>query len=101
MHLLDQAVDEALSPQPKLPLPLKIAVVTETWPPDVNGVSITLSRMTLGLVALGHRVDLIRPYSLQAAASGAGLEAIAQTFVRGVPIPDIVLFRWACPLSDI
>lgn len=42
-------------------LPLRIAVVTETYPPEVNGVAMTLERLTTGLLKLGHQVTLVRP----------------------------------------
>lgn len=40
---------------------LRIALVTETYPPEVNGVAMTLRCMVEGLIARGHRVQLIRP----------------------------------------
>lgn len=40
---------------------LRIALVTETYPPEVNGVAMTLKRMVDGLIERGHRVQLIRP----------------------------------------
>ena len=40
---------------------LRIALVTETWAPEVNGVAMTLGRMVDGLVRRGHGVQLIRP----------------------------------------
>ena len=40
---------------------LRIALVTETYPPEVNGVAMTLGRMVDGLLERGHRVQLIRP----------------------------------------
>ncbi len=40
---------------------LRIAVVTETYPPEVNGVARTVQRMVQGLLARGHRIDLFRP----------------------------------------
>lgn len=40
---------------------LRIALVTETYPPEVNGVAMTLQRMVDGLLRRGHRVQLIRP----------------------------------------
>lgn len=40
---------------------LRIALVTETYPPEVNGVAMTLRCMVDGLIARGHRVQLIRP----------------------------------------
>ena len=40
---------------------LHIDVVTETFPPEVNGVAMTLGRLTTGLQSLGHTVQLFRP----------------------------------------
>ncbi|MBV1774408.1 glycosyltransferase family 1 protein [Burkholderiaceae bacterium DAT-1] len=42
-------------------LPLRIAFVTETFPPEVNGVAMTVGRMVTHLTARGHHIDLIRP----------------------------------------
>jgi glycosyltransferase involved in cell wall biosynthesis len=41
--------------------PLHIDVVTETFPPEVNGVAMTLGRLTGGLQSLGHAVRVFRP----------------------------------------
>jgi len=40
---------------------LRIAVVTETSPPEVNGVAMTLGRLVNGLQVRNHQVQLIRP----------------------------------------
>jgi glycosyltransferase involved in cell wall biosynthesis len=40
---------------------LRIAVVTETYPPEVNGVAMTIGRLVGGLQARNHQVQLIRP----------------------------------------
>lgn len=40
---------------------LKIAFVTETYPPEVNGVAMTVGRLVSGLRQLGHRVEVLRP----------------------------------------
>jgi glycosyltransferase involved in cell wall biosynthesis len=40
---------------------MKIALVTETFPPEVNGVAMTLGRLVAGLRARGHRVEIVRP----------------------------------------
>ena len=39
---------------------MRIAVVTETWPPEINGVALTLSRLVQGLSARHHSIQLIR-----------------------------------------
>jgi glycosyltransferase involved in cell wall biosynthesis len=40
---------------------LRIAVVTETYPPEVNGVAMTLGRLVDGLQIRNHQIQLIRP----------------------------------------
>ncbi len=40
---------------------MRIALVTETFPPEVNGVAMTLSRLVGGLRARGHVVEVVRP----------------------------------------
>ncbi|MEO8460656.1 MAG: glycosyltransferase family 1 protein [Dokdonella sp.] len=40
---------------------MQIAIVSETWPPEVNGVALTVHSLARGLQALGHRVQVIRP----------------------------------------
>lgn len=41
---------------------LKIAIVTETWSPEVNGVALSLLHICKGLQKLGHKILLIRPF---------------------------------------
>jgi glycosyltransferase involved in cell wall biosynthesis len=40
---------------------LRLAVVTETYPPEVNGVALSLSRFVEGLRERNHEIQLIRP----------------------------------------
>ena len=40
---------------------LKITFVTETFPPEVNGVAMTVGRLVSGMRERGHRVSVIRP----------------------------------------
>jgi glycosyltransferase involved in cell wall biosynthesis len=40
---------------------LRLTVVTETYPPEVNGVAMTLKRAVDGLRERGHTVQLVRP----------------------------------------
>jgi len=41
---------------------MRIAYVTETYPPEVNGVALTAARAVAYLRQRGHTVDLIRPH---------------------------------------
>jgi glycosyltransferase involved in cell wall biosynthesis len=43
------------------PRRLRIAVVTETYPPEINGVASTVLKLVNGLVARGHELQLVRP----------------------------------------
>ncbi|HYM86332.1 MAG TPA: glycosyltransferase family 1 protein [Pseudoxanthomonas sp.] len=40
---------------------MRYAIVTETYPPEVNGVALTVQGLELGLRARGHDVTLVRP----------------------------------------
>jgi glycosyltransferase involved in cell wall biosynthesis len=40
---------------------MRIAFVTETYPPEINGVAITVARTAAYLRSRGHEVELIRP----------------------------------------
>lgn len=65
---------------------LRIAVVTETYPPEINGVAITLKRVVDGLRSRGHLVQLVRPRQ----ASETPLTQLADTgdvLLRGMAIP--------------
>ncbi|MEB3767059.1 glycosyltransferase family 1 protein [Acinetobacter sp. MD2] len=44
---------------------LKIAMVTETWPPELNGVAQSLMYLCQGLQNKGHQILLIRPEQSQ------------------------------------
>ena len=64
---------------------LRIAVVTETYPPEINGVAMTISRMVEGL-RLRHVVELIRPRQNMQDHAKHEL-TLQEVLVRGIPIP--------------
>ena len=65
---------------------LRIAYVTETYPPEVNGVSMTVARVVEGMRARGHRVQLIR-LRQHAADTAARTGTCEEVLLRGLPIP--------------
>jgi glycosyltransferase involved in cell wall biosynthesis len=73
---------------------MRIAYVTETWPPEVNGVAMTASRTVAFLREKGHLVDLIRPR--QGALAESALLDPAM-LVPGVPIPMYQDVRFGAP----
>jgi glycosyltransferase involved in cell wall biosynthesis len=64
---------------------LRVAVVTETYPPEVNGVARTLARMVEGLHSRGHDVQLVRPQQPEPAIEHR--PRFEQLMVRSMPIP--------------
>ena len=50
--------------------PLRIAFVTETYPPEVNGVAMTLAELVRRLHARHHQIELIRPRQGHEVAAG-------------------------------
>ncbi|QYY36202.1 glycosyltransferase family 1 protein [Ruficoccus sp. ZRK36] len=64
---------------------MKIALVTETFPPEVNGVAMTLHRLVTGMNARGHAMNVVRPR--QKADSEGPIHDFPEDFVRGYPIP--------------
>ena len=65
--------------------PLRVSMITETYPPEINGVAMTAGRFVAGLVALGHQVQLIRPRQEQDHnRSDSEYELLT---VKGIPIP--------------
>ena len=40
---------------------MQVAIVTETWPPEINGVALTVQSLARGLRSLGHAVEVVRP----------------------------------------
>lgn len=65
---------------------LRLSVVTETWPPEINGVALTLSRLVQGLCARNHQVQLIRPRQAREEAARHDL-GFQELLMRGMPIP--------------
>lgn len=65
---------------------LRVAVVTETYPPEVNGVAMTTGRLVEGMLRHGHRVQLVRPRQ-SAADAPASAGAFEEVLSRGMPIP--------------
>lgn len=68
------------------PANLRIALVTETYPPEINGVAMTLGRMVEGLAGRGHRIQLVRPRQAND-AEPPGPNGVEHALVRGFAIP--------------
>jgi glycosyltransferase involved in cell wall biosynthesis len=71
---------------------LRVAVVSETWPPEVNGVAKTAARFVEALRSRGHDLQLVRPR--QGANDRAGSEEV---LMRGMTIPRYPDLRMGLP----
>jgi glycosyltransferase involved in cell wall biosynthesis len=72
--------------------PLRVTLVTETYPPEVNGVAITLGHLVRGLGERGHRVTVVRPRPVAGGPGGDG-----EVRVPGLPLPRYPLLRFGLP----
>jgi len=88
--------------------PLRIAFVTETYPPEVNGVAMTLAELVRRLQARQHQITLIRPRqghervgqtspSANQTSQVNGRLPIEEFLVHGVQIPRYSQLRMGLP----
>lgn len=77
---------------------LRVAVVTETWPPEVNGVAQTMAQVVQGLRQRGHTLQLVRPCQGPRDAA-IEQERYAEVLTRSLPLPRYPQLRmgWPCP----
>jgi glycosyltransferase involved in cell wall biosynthesis len=76
-----------------------LVVVTETYPPEINGVANTMYQLVTGLRTLGHQVLLVRPR--QRADRGVLAQNEDLLLVPGVPIPSYRGLRFGLPLGGM
>lgn len=76
---------------------LNVALVTETYLPEVNGVAMTLGRLAAGLAARGHRVQIVRPRQKH---EKTGQQADGCLLTPGIPIPRYPELRFGLPVTD-
>lgn len=90
---MDSIVIEQLATNKKS---LRLAIVTETYPPEVNGVAKSLSRFVEGLCALNHEIQLIRPrqHSDKTAVPRSDLQEV---LTSGLPIPNYPNLKMGLP----
>ena len=95
---MENTVDSSivLEEYPAIRPSMRIAVVTETWPPEVNGVAVTLAKLVQNLSLRNHDVQLIRPRQSKSDISmgDAGLEEV---LMRGMPIPRYPQLKLGLP----
>ena len=79
---------------------LRIAFVTETYPPEINGVALTVACMVEGLHERNHDLQLIRPWQGGSAAADQR-ERFQEVLTRGLPIPRYPDLRMGVPAKRV
>ena len=80
----------------------RLAVVTETYPPEVNGVAMSMARVVDGLNRRNHDVQLIRPR--QPATKTASLSSqptVDEVLTKGLPVPLYPNLRMGVPSKRV
>jgi glycosyltransferase involved in cell wall biosynthesis len=75
---------------------MRIGIVSETYPPEINGVALTVHSLAAGMAARGHRVDLIRPRQQQPHQDEPGIDVLS---VRGGALPRYPGLRFGLPAA--
>ncbi len=75
---------------------MRIAVITETYPPEVNGVALTVHALVAQMAADGHELLLVRPR--QPGVSALPLpQPISELLVAGAGLPKYPGLRFGFP----
>ena len=82
-----------------------ITIVSETFPPEINGVANTLRHLCQGLMQRGHRVSVIRPrqgHEDKGMVASAG-DALftSEHVVTGLPLPGYTDLRFGLVRSSM
>jgi glycosyltransferase involved in cell wall biosynthesis len=74
-------------------------VVTETYPPEINGVALTLARLVEGLCQRGHAVSVVRPR--QQSIDRRRAQDAQVMLVPGVALPGYQGLRFGLPAGRV
>jgi glycosyltransferase involved in cell wall biosynthesis len=75
---------------------VKLAIVTETFPPEINGVAMTFGVIARELASRGHLVSVYRPRRPDLADNDAP-RGVRQVQMAGLPIPGYPQLRMGLP----
>ena len=77
-----------------------ICLVTETYPPEINGVSLTLAHLVKGLLELGHAVSMVRPRQRRIDYTDRDHDC-ETILVRGLPLPGYHGLQFGLPARGL
>ena len=76
---------------------MRIGIVSETWPPEINGVALTVHGLATGLAARGHAIEVVRPRQPWPGAAEPQFETV---FTRGAALPRYPGLRFGLPAGN-
>ena len=76
---------------------MRVAIISESFPPDINGVAHSVVRVAEQLVARGHKPLVIAPEPASGTARVAGRFPYPVVRVPSVPMPGYPSFRLGLP----
>src|SRR2546421_10261854 len=76
---------------------MRVAIITESFPPDINGVAHSVVRVAEHLVASGHEPLVIAPEPASGTARVAGPLPYPVVRVPSMPMPGYPSFRLGLP----
>lgn len=88
--------------------PLRVALVTETYPPEVNGVATTTACVVDELTRMGHLLQLVRPRQPGTVPAGDGRSApheaaprrgVSERLLPSLPVPRYPGLRMGLPAT--
>ncbi|GIF73241.1 GDP-mannose-dependent alpha-mannosyltransferase [Asanoa siamensis] len=82
-------------------MPMRIALITESFPPDVNGVANSVVRVAEHLVARGHQPMVIAPAPSSSARGVTGPRSYPVVRIPSVPLPRYRGFRFGMPSARL
>jgi glycosyltransferase involved in cell wall biosynthesis len=89
---------------------MRIGIISETYPPEINGVALTVHGLATGLAARGHAIDLIRPRQTVSHIDEPGIHALETRGAAlprypglrfGLPVPRTLRKRWTEQRPDV
>lgn len=77
---------------------LKVTLVTETFPPEVNGVAFTLAQIAKGFSAMGHFIEVAKPAPSEKSSKKNPWREI---HLPSKPIPGYANLRFGLPCGSL
>jgi len=95
-HTIDTGIRDHGGARPRIPAQVNLAIVSETFPPEINGVAMTFGVIARELGRRGHRVTVYRPWRPDLPPAAAHPEFTERT-LPGLAIPGYPLLRLGLP----